>query len=365
MKLSEGSIGTLSNILSHCIQKNLPFFSYRMPYSKEIVSGVQTTQQLRPFTGFDNLKTGFLIAPFESESAAIPLFIVSDISFQNANIQQDEFDLIRRSSFEPQQQETTPIEISKENYLLQAEKLIEALHTNSLQKVVLSRVVNRDFSNKNQAPELFEKLTQIYPHAFVSIFHLPGQGVWVGATPETLLLTHKDGIETMSLAATKAIGSIQDWSPKEREEQQMVSDFVENVLRDFSFEEIVVEGPVEQQAGNVCHLMTKYNCKGNLSDNSQLELVNQLHPTPAVCGIPKEEALRLIRETEVHDREYYAGYLGPISAEKKQLFVNLRCMKLTSQGVSFFVGGGLTAQSKAEEEWQETCLKLETLRSIL
>ena len=75
--------------------------------------------------------------------------------------------------------------------------------------------------------------------------------------------------------------------------------------------------------------------------------------------------MQLIRETELHQREYYAGYLGPVDANSQQLFVNLRCMKLTSNGVSFFVGGGITAQSKADEEWQETCLKLETLKRIL
>jgi isochorismate synthase len=234
-----------------------------------------------------------------------------------------------------------------------------------LQKVVLSRVLNSDCSNKDQAPQLFEKLTQIYPHAFVSIFHIPGKGVWVGATPETLLLTHANGIETMSLAATKSIDSTQDWTPKEREEQQMVSDFVENVLQEFPFEYVNIEGPLEQKAGNVYHLMTKYSCKGNLDQINLLSLITKLHPTPAVCGIPKATVMQLIKDTEQHNREYYAGYLGPVDANSQQLFVNLRCMKLTANGVSFFVGGGITAQSKAEEEWQETCLKLETLKRIL
>lgn len=365
MKLSEVSTGKLSKILSICIQKNLPFFSYRMPHSNEIASGIQTTQALSPFAGFEFVKNGFLIAPFDSQSAAQSLFIQADIHFKNDDIEQEDFELIINSSFDPQLQETTPIEISKENYLLQAEKIINALNTTSVQKVVLSRVVNSECSNKHEAPQLFDKLTQLYPHAFVSIFHIPEQGVWVGATPETLLLTHSSGIETMSLAATKSVRSVQDWTPKEREEQQMVSDFVENVLRDFSFDELKIEGPMEQQAGNVLHLMTKYSCTGSLDGKSQLALINKLHPTPAVCGIPKETSMQLIRETELHDREYYAGYLGPIDAHKHQLFVNLRCMKMTSNGVSFFVGGGITAQSNAEAEWQETCLKLETLTGIL
>ncbi len=365
MKLSEALKDKLSGILGVCIQQNLPFFSYRMPFSKEIVTGIQMSQSLKTFTSFDDLPQGFIVAPFDIGSSTESLFIQADISFNNNDILPDQIEQVINCSFELKKEETIPFEISKANYLFQANEIIDALNTNSLQKVVLSRVLNSDCSNKDQAPQLFEKLTQIYPHAFVSIFHIPGKGVWVGATPETLLLTHADGIETMSLAATKAIHSTQDWTQKERQEQQMVSDFVENVLHDFPFEEICIEGPLEQQAGNVNHLMTKYNCKGKLDAENILSLITKLHPTPAVCGIPKETVMQLIREKEQHQREYYAGYLGPVDANSQQLFVNLRCMKLTSNSVSFFVGGGITAQSKAEEEWQETCLKLETLKRIL
>ena len=365
MKLSEALKDKLSRILGNCIQKNLPFFSYRLPYSEEIVTGIQISKHLKTFTVFEDLPQGFVVAPFDIQSSTESLFIQADISFINNNILPDQLDQLINLSFELKDEETIPFEISKENYLFQANEIIDTLKTNSLQKVVLSRAVNSESYNKNQAPQLFEALTQIYPHAFVSIFHIPGKGVWVGATPETLLLTHDYGIETMSLAATKSIHSTQDWTPKEREEQQMVSDFVENVLQEFPFEHVSVEGPLEQQAGNVFHLMTKYNCEGNLDQINLLSFITKLHPTPAVCGIPKETVMQLIKEKELHNREYYAGYLGPVDAKSQQLFVNLRCMKLTSNGVSFFVGGGITAQSKAEEEWQETCLKLETLKRIL
>jgi isochorismate synthase len=91
-------------------------------------------------------------------------------------------------------------------------------------------------------------------------------------------------------------------------------------------------------------------------------LIFDLHPTPAVCGIPKEKSLELILQTEKHNREFYAGFIGPLDNDNAQLFVNLRCMKLTSKWATYFAGGGLTAQSEAEAEWEETCLKLKTLR---
>jgi isochorismate synthase len=336
-----------------------------MPYSCEIVTGIQTSSKLHHFSGFDHLAEGFVVAPFDVQSCVEALFIQSDIHFINDAIGKEQLEQILSSSLETKETSTLSVDTTKENYFAQATSLIEKLNTKLYRKLVLSRTVTNHSCNKEQAAHIFEQLTQVYPHAFVSIFHIPGQAVWVGATPETLLKTNAEGIQTMSMAGTKAAISTLEWTDKEREEQQLVSDFVENTLAQFPFESIKKEGPLEQNAGNVCHLMTKYDCKGELSGKERYELIGKLHPTPAVCGIPTKEALQCIRQTERHDREYYAGYLGPANGSSCQLFINLRCMKLTTDEVTFFVGGGLTAQSEVEAEWNETCLKLETLSTII
>ena len=96
------------------------------------------------------------------------------------------------------------------------------------------------------------------------------------------------------------------------------------------------------------------------------EFINKLQPTPAVCGLPKDRALDLIMKTEQHNREYYAGFCGPINyLHKTDLFVNLRCMKILKGQFALFVGGGLTAKSEPEKEWAETELKSETLKRII
>ena len=87
-----------------------------------------------------------------------------------------------------------------------------------------------------------------------------------------------------------------------------------------------------------------------------------MHPTPAVCGLPKEKALDLIYKTEPYDREYYAGYLGMVEKDTVDFYVNLRCMKIYENTAALFVGGGITANSVAKKEWEETELKAETLK---
>ena len=102
------------------------------------------------------------------------------------------------------------------------------------------------------------------------------------------------------------------------------------------------------------------------------QLLNKLHPTPAVCGLPKETAKNFILEHEGYDRSFYTGFLGEINlnsgGEKSantHLFVNLRCMELFEDKAVLFVGGGITNDSNNEKEWEETVAKSSTMKAIL
>jgi len=90
-------------------------------------------------------------------------------------------------------------------------------------------------------------------------------------------------------------------------------------------------------------------------------------PTPAVAGQPKEDAIQFIKELEPHDRDYYTGFLGPVAQAKGEidLFVNLRCLKITPDYLSLYVGGGITLDSDPADEWNETRWKAESLLKIL
>ena len=354
----------LTEILSICINNNLPFYSYRLPESNNIVTGIQLTGHIQAFEGFETQTEGFVVVPFDINSNTESIILKANITFINADIDPHQLEKVCNTFLKNQLTETTSVEISKAVYLEQAKSLIEKLQKQELEKVVLSRAQNNFTIDKNSATSIYEKLLHSYAHAFVSIFNIPNKATWVGATPETLLKMNHGMFETMSLASTKKSDSKAEWTIKENEEQQIVSDFVDEVIEPFPFNKIEKQGPSEMLAGNLVHLMTKFRCYGELSLDERFKLLNMLHPTPAVCGIPKHDAMQMINATEAHDREYYAGYLGPISSEKLDLFVNIRCMKLNTQQATFFIGGGLTAQSKAEDEWTETCLKLETLTKV-
>ena len=82
-----------------------------------------------------------------------------------------------------------------------------------------------------------------------------------------------------------------------------------------------------------------------------------MHPTPAVCGFPKEFCKEAISEFEDHSRSFYAGYIKVETDETIQYFVNLRCAEIFQNAALLYVGGGITADSSPEKEWQETELK--------
>ena len=91
-----------------------------------------------------------------------------------------------------------------------------------------------------------------------------------------------------------------------------------------------------------------------------------LHPTPAVCGLPKEEAYRFIIDTENYDRSYYSGIIGWLAPEgDTTLYVNLRCMRIDKDTATLYAGGGILPTSEAESEWEETQHKMDTMRNIL
>ena len=102
-------------------------------------------------------------------------------------------------------------------------------------------------------------------------------------------------------------------------------------------------GPYPAYAGALSHLKTDFHF--SLKDNKNLgDLLKVLHPTPAVCGLPKEEAYRFILENEGYDRKYYSGFIGWLDPEgRTDLYVNLRCMHIEDEQLTLYAGGGLLA----------------------
>ncbi|MFC2119220.1 chorismate-binding protein, partial [Bacteroidota bacterium] len=212
-------------------------------------------------------------------------------------------------------------------------------------------------------------LCEKYPTAFKYFLYHPEIGFWMGASPEQLVNLDNNKIEIVALAGTQknynqGIINVR-WNEKEIEEQEIVSKFIYNCLINNDLQNITFDNAETAQAGNLFHLKTIFNA--TLNKNFKLDsLLNDLHPTPAVCGLPKEKSRKIINELESHNREYYCGFFGPVNHRNNiNLFVNLRCMKIIDNKAILFVGGGITKDSIPEDEWQETVEKSKTLSSVI
>lgn len=230
-----------------------------------------------------------------------------------------------------------------------------------LKKVVLSRCKAFELDDWD-AMAAFLLIQQTYPHAFVSLIIMPDEE-WIFASPELLLSQQGSSIKTMSLAGTRSLDSKHAFGEKEFEEQDIVSRYLLEKLAMAGVENIATRGPYEREAGNLKHLCTEIS--GSIQKADALNLAILLHPSPAVGGAPQEQALSFIAQHETYDREFYAGYQGWLGTEESWYYVNLRCLKRSGNTIFLYSGAGITAQSEAEKEWEETNNKMQTLLTVL
>tara|TARA_R110002072_G_scaffold39460_1_gene113198 strand:+ start:338 stop:1405 length:1068 start_codon:yes stop_codon:yes gene_type:complete len=342
---------------------NLPFVVYRKPNQNEI-SGFFMQDDSLFFT--DNFsETGFVFAPFNVDEKTI-LF-----PSEKAEFIQEEF-ILNDFTFD---ENDYLVDIkSKENHLKVVEKAIDEIDKSDLQKVVISRKEEVQLSDF-ELLLVYQKLLKKYENAFVYVWFHPKVGLWLGATPETLLQISDTNFKTMSLAGTQVATIDTDennvvWKSKELEEQQLVTDFIESQLATIS-SNLKIDKTETIRAGNLLHLRTKV--EGELNKKSTLKsLIRSLHPTPAVCGLPRNMARDFIIKNENYNRSFYTGFLGELNVQdsklnvqSSQLYVNLRCMEINNNKASIYVGGGITKDSIPKNEWKETVSKSETMNKVL
>lgn len=358
--------------LNLSLQKKLSFAVYRLPLQEEITLVVQKDHDLQQLHNLSALmnESGFLIAPFAAENGDKTYIIRSDYLIKNS-LSAEQYKEI--SSLEVPVlngvEHIAPPVIEKEEYIKQINNTIDNIRQGEYDKVVLSRVKTISGNYYSELKKIFHLMCASYPNAFVYLFRFKGQ-CWVGATPEPLVCTHENELFTVSLASTRSFSkenmNLENWNSKELKEQEYVTQYIENILSEYQVAEFTKTGPYTKRAGRLLHLRTDFRLPLNSIGDKLPALISALHPTSAVCGMPMEKSLKFIKEQEQHNRGYYAGFLGPVGIDDHlQLFVNLRCMKVLENQVALFVGGGITSDSIAEDEWEETEIKAETLLSIL
>lgn len=247
-----------------------------------------------------------------------------------------------------------------ESYLEEIKQAIEIIKENNLPKLVISRPIEKDIQNLD-LPATFKNICNKYKNALCYLL-ISDQEIWMGATPEILGKFNKKTHDffTMSLAGTLPLD--EEWTIKEIEEQRPVSQYISEKLNGLSTD-VKVSETYSHISGNIKHLRNDFTAKIE-PENLEL-LISRLHPTPAVCGIPKDFCKEKILEIEKYNREFYAGYIKIETAEEIFYFVNLRCSKIYNNKIVAFAGGGITSKSNPEKEWQETELKSQAILNHL
>jgi len=368
---------------------------YRLPNkeTKHLVIDLSSGRDLDNLH-LEEMGSGFIFHPFSTDQHRAKLINKDIHVVQHANREDPE---IVHSEFPPDElyrlfndknpgetEQESKVEIKgsgkeeiadqKNAFIELINKSINEINNNRFQKVVLARNKYIKLPHLFNPFEFFESLSENYTNSFIYLTFIPGVGSWIGATPETLInIDEHRQFQTVALAATQAYSKDIDpeettWSQKDIEEQAMVSRYIINCFKKIRLREFEEVGPRTHLSGNLVHLKTDYNVDMDQVAFPQLGTVmlELLHPTSAVCGMPKEPAQEFILQHEGFDREYFSGFLGPVNMlDETNIYVNLRCMKIMPSQGKLFSGAGIISNSNPEKEWNETEIKMDTLLKVL
>lgn len=357
-------------------KNNLPFVVYSRPINSVLKCWLQKDDKLYKTTSFT--ESGFVFAPFNLNDNSI-LFPQENCTYSEIESDNLKVENVKTS-------EITNIEKHKVQHIDLVSKGIKNIIEGGLKKVVLSRCETRSLQDKNPIT-IFKRLFNTYKNAMVYCWFHPKVGLWIGATPELLFKVEGKRLTTISLAGTQAFNGNEtaNWTDKEFEEQQIVTDFITDQIKPYT-NTINVSNVETVRAGNLLHLKTRI--VSVVKDDAELKpIIEALHPTPAVCGFPKDEAKAFILNNENYNRAFYTGFLGELNLKQattrntnrrnvennaysvvktqSNFYVNLRCMQIKDSKANIYVGGGITRDSDPKQEWEETVNKTATMLSVI
>lgn len=360
---------TVAPILDQLIEKQIAFACWFFPNESRLGLIVGNASDVVLLDRFDQLngEAGFVFAPYCITEKSPVILLQSNTFFEDFS-PEDRLDMAGFEPFSKNKEAGTCEFQSKDDYLKLIGKTVTEIREGSLSKVIISRQIPAKRTDTSLG-STFLQLHDQTPNAFTYLVNLPVAGIWMGATPEVLIKSDGEQFETVSLAGTQVRKPGADeyyWSTKDIEEQAFVSRYMLDVFFNFDIHKYKTKGPETLESGKVAHLKTSFFFPVEKIEKCMGDFIADLHPTPAVCGLPKDLAAEFIRENEAHQRKYYTGYLGPWRLNQQvSLFVNLRCMEITSAEFILYVGGGITSRSIPEKEWDETNQKAKTLLSVI
>ncbi len=355
---------------------------YRLPYATQYVKIEQLKGEPEQLMSVSDLngKSGFVFAPFMA-SQLHPIMLMRPDAVKVIDIPEGAMSMAKEL-----REEGSDIERSAYGDVFSL--FVNKIKEGQFKKIVLARCVEVDsqISSFNQLLSAFLKACQLYPRLFVALVSMPACGTWLMATPEVLLERVSPFIpdgraswRTMAMAGTMKLQGDQlrfdvplgnvssqqiSWTTKNIQEQRYDANYIKDCLKKFT-NDISEEGPYTSRAANLVHLRSDFYFT---TENHDMvgDLLNEIHPTPAICGIPKEAARLFILDNESMSRQYYGGFVGPLNMhESTSLYVTLRCMQVCEDKCRLYAGGGLLKNSTEQKEWEETEVKLETMLNLV
>jgi len=255
---------------------------------------------------------------------------------------------------------------SREDWAETTTDVINRIREGDLRKVVLAQALSVSLREPPDVVDILANLGRSYPGCHRFLFEPPTGNTFFGATPERLVRLRDETIDTEALAGSIGRGETtaeDKWlaqqlfdSEKNNHEHDLVVEAIRDQLDGLTGAIRTGERTVRKLA-NVQHLQTPIRATAT-EEEHVLRLVEALHPTPAVGGLPPDDALRTIRESETFDRGWYAAPIGWFDAAGDGTFaVGIRSGVVEGTSATLFAGGGIVTDSDPDEEWDELQLK--------
>ncbi len=283
--------------------------------------------------------------------------------------------LLKRSAIdESEDRHYTLTEIEPEQWKDTVAETTSMIKEGKIEKVVLAREVIAETDEKISVTSTLQRLELEQPNSFIFAFER-GHKCFLGASPERLVQKQDSEVLSTCLAGSIKRGTFLEEDEhlgaqllsddKNREEHAFVVEMIRDALEEVAGSVDVPDGPTLYKGRDIQHLYTPVVVK-QAKDVPLMDVVQRLHPTPALGGFPQKESVEIIREHEKLDRGWYSSPVGWIDANDQGEFaVAIRSGLINENHVSLFAGCGIVADSDPESEYEETQIKLKPMLSAL
>ncbi len=260
----------------------------------------------------------------------------------------------------------------KKKWKNQVKELLEKIDEGEIEKVVLSRKVELTFTTDVLVEPILKNLIDNYPECTLFIYH-KGKSSFIGASPEVLAKFDEKKMQLEILAGSSLrstnvnedlkLGQDLLINAKDLNEHNIVINYIKSSLEK-SVDSIEISQPSIKKLKNIQHIRSLINLDLN-SSSSSIGTIWKVHPTPAVCGLPADNALNIIKKLENHQRGLYAGLIGWFDFQNNgELVLAIRSALINGNKLIAYAGCGIIKGSDPDAEFKETDLKLKPFLSI-